>query len=153
MQSDVNGLSGRLGVVGAEIQERIKRRGWVRVQQRVPQSRLADFANGQVLPLVSGVTETGFPVPRLEIVAKFAHLPAQSDVEELVPVSEFFAPWTGIIDTAKANSCSHRDWYSVNNQSIIRDREGVERIRDWHTDAGGTKERVSARRLEWIRRK
>src|SRR6266550_4945161 len=150
MQSDVNGLSGLRGVLGGEIQERIKRCGRVRVQQRVPQSRLADLANGQVLPLVSGVTETGFPVPRLEIVAKFAHLPAQSHVEELVPVSEFFAPWTGVVNAAKANSCSHRDWYSVNNQGRISNCERIERIRDWHTDAGGTKERVRARRLEWI---
>src|SRR6266498_3885169 len=153
MQSDVNGLPGRRGVLTEKPKERIKRRARVRIQERVAQSRLADFAYGQVLPLVSGITETGFPVPRLEIVAKLAHLPAQSDVEELVPVSEFFAPWTGVVDTAEPNVRSHRRWYAINNQSRISNCEGIERILDWHTDTGGTKERVRARILKWIRHK
>ena len=153
MQSDVNGLPGRLGVVGVEIQERIKRRGWIGVQQRLPQARLTDFANGQVLPLVSGVTESSFPVPSLEVVAKFPHLTAQTDVEKLVPVSEFFVPRTSVVNAAKPNASSHRDGHSVNSQSGISNCEGIKRIRDWHADTGRTKERVSPRRFEWIRRK
>src|SRR5881296_2667300 len=116
MQSDVNGLPGRLGVVGVEIQERIKRRGWIGVQQCLPQSRLTDFANGQVLPLVSGVTETGFPAPRLEIIAKFAHLTLEPDVKELVPVSEFFAPWTGVVNAAEPNTGSYRKTIAVRKE-------------------------------------
>ena len=57
MQGDINSASGR-GVVAIAIQEWIKRRGWVRVQERVPQSGLAGFADGQILPLVPGITET-----------------------------------------------------------------------------------------------
>src|SRR6266568_7185510 len=153
MQGDVNSLPGRLGVVAGDAQERIKRRGRVGIQQRVAQPRLADFANGQVLPLIPGIAETRFPVPSLEIIAKFAHLTLQPDVEELVPVSGWFAPWTGVVNAAKPNPRSHGSWDSVNDQSRIPDREGIKRILDWHTNAVGTKEHVSAWRLEWIGRK
>src|SRR5213594_4951739 len=104
MQGDINGSPGVLRVVGIEIQERIKRRGRIRIQQRVPQPGLADLAYGQVLPLVPGVTETGFPVPRLEVIGNFSHLSPQPDIEQLVPVSEFFASWTGIVNTAEPNA-------------------------------------------------
>src|SRR5439155_18988663 len=153
MQSDVNRFSGRLGVVASDAQEWIKRRGRVGIQQRVAQPRLAGFANGQALPVVSGVTETHFPVPSLEIIAKFSHLTLQPDVEQLVPVSELFTSWTGVVNAAKPNSRSHGSWDSVNDQSRIPDREGIKRILDWHTDAVWTKERVRAWRFEWIRRK
>src|SRR5436309_457955 len=156
MQSDVNGLPSRLGVVGVEIQERIKRRGWIGVQQRLPQARLTDFANGQVLPLVSGVTETGFPVPRLEIIAKFAHLTLEPDVKELVPVSEFFASWTGVVDTAEPNTGSYRETGAIRKEvwnSRICNRKRIKRIRERHADTGRAKEGVSARILECVGRK
>src|SRR6266487_7108171 len=153
MQGDVNGLPGRLGVVASDAQEWIKRRGRVGIQERVAQPRLAGFANGQVLPLVPGVTETGFPVPSLEIIAKFSHLTLQPDVEKGIPIGKLFTSGTSVVNAAKPNPRSHGDWHSVNKQSRIRDREGIKRILDWHTDAVGTKERVSIWRLEWIRRK
>ena len=114
--------------------ERIKRRGRIRIQERVPQSRLAYVAYGQVPPLVPGITETRFPVPSLEIVAKFSHLTLEPDVKETIPVGELFTSGTGIVNTAKPNPGSYGDWDSVNNQSRIRDRERIKRIRDWHTD-------------------
>jgi len=40
--------------------------------------------------------------------------------------------WTGVGNAAKINPCRHRDTDSVNNDSIIRDRERIKRIRDWH---------------------
>src|SRR2546425_278348 len=153
MQSDVNRFSGRLGVVASDAQEWIKRRGRVGIQQRVAQPRLAGFANGQALPVVSGVTETHFPVPSLEIIAKFSHLTLQPDVEKGIPVGELFTSRTGVINAAKPNPGSHGSWDSVNDQSRIPDREGIKRILDWHTNAVGTKEHVSAWRLEWIGRK
>ena len=58
MQVDINPRSGRSGIVGVEIQEGIKRPGWIRIQKRIEQSRLAGFANGQILPLIPGITET-----------------------------------------------------------------------------------------------
>ena len=66
--------------------ERIKRRGRIRIQQRFPQPNLADLAYGQILPLVPGVTKTGFPVPRLEVIAKFSHLTLEPNIKESVPV-------------------------------------------------------------------
>src|SRR6266699_5974767 len=156
MQGDVNLLSGQLGVEAIDAKERVKRRGGIRTQQRLPQPRLADFADGQVLALVPGIPETGFPVPRLEIIAKFSHLTLQPDVEELVPVSELFTSRTGVVNAAKPNPRSHRETRSVRKEiwnSRIRDCEGIPRIRDWHTNAVGTKERVSAWRLERIGRK
>ena len=42
--------------------------------------------------------------------------------------------WTGVGNAAKINPCRHRDTDSVNNDSIIRDRERIKRIRDWHAD-------------------
>src|SRR5438067_8441780 len=153
MQGDVNSAPGGLGVVGSEIQERIKRRSWIRIQKCFPQSRLADFANGQVLPLVPRITEARFPVPRFEVIAKFSHLATQPHVEERIVVSEFFMSGTSIVNAAIKSPCSHGDWNSVNNQSRIRDGEGIKRIRDWHTDAEVAKAYVSAWRLEWIRRK
>src|SRR6266568_2851595 len=128
MQCNVNSLPGPRVVLAMDTEERIKRRGRVRVQQRVPQSRLADFAYGQVLPLVSGVTETSLPVPSLEVVAKFPHLTAQTDVEKLVPVSEFFVPRTSVVNAAKPNASSHGDGHSVNIQSRISNCEGIIRI-------------------------
>src|SRR5438046_2510792 len=149
MQGDINGSPGVLRVVGSEIQERIKRRGRIRIKQRVPQPGLADLAYGQVLPLVQGVTETGFPVPGLEIIAKFSHLTFQPNVEEIIPVSELFTSGTGVVDAAEPNPRSHGDWDSVNNQSIIRDRERIKRIGEWHTDTDWTKD-CTVRVMEWV---
>src|SRR5438552_2578017 len=150
MQSNINGLSGPLGVVGGEIQEWIKGRGRVCIQKCFPQSRLADFAYGQVLPLVQGITKPRFPVPRVEILAKFSHLTTQPDVEKGIPVGELFMSGTSIVNAAKKNPCSHGGWDSVNNQSRIPDGEGIKRIRDWHTDSRRAKAYVSAWNLEWI---
>ena len=109
MQGDINSASRRRGVLVEKATERIKRSGRICIQQGVAQPGLADFANGEVLSLVARVTETHFPVPRLEVIAKFAHLTPQPDVEELVPVSELFVPWTGIVNAAKPNPGGYRE--------------------------------------------
>src|SRR5438477_301448 len=148
MQVDINPRSGRLGVMGREIQEGIKCRGWVRIQQRIPQPRLADHADGQILSFVPGRTKTKFPVPTLEIIAKFPQLSAQTNIEEIVVVSELFMSGTGVGNAAKINPCRHRDTDSVNNDSSIRDRERIKRIRDWHTDTS-----KNCSKAEWIGQK
>src|SRR5882724_4450542 len=153
MQRNVNRLSGPFAVATINSQERIKGCGRIRIQQRVAQPGLAHFAKGEILSLVPRVTESHFPVPRLEIIPKFAHLTAQTNVEELVPVSEFFTSGAGIIGAAEPNTSSHRNWHAVNNKSCVPDCERIKRIRNWHTDTGGTKESVSGRCVEWIRRK
>ena len=158
MQGHVNSLPGRLGVVGSEIQEGIKRCGRVRIQECVPQSRLADFANGQVLPLVPGITEARFPVPRLEIIAKFSHLTTQADIEKGICVGELVMSRTGVINATKPNARSHRKTRAIRKEiwnGRIRHCEGIKRIRNRHTDAAvdGAKTYVSAWDLEWIGRK
>ena len=110
MQGNIDSASGRLAVVAKEAKERIKRRGRIRIQERGSQPRLADLAYGQVLSLVPGITETSFPVPSLEIVAKFSHLALQPDVKKSIPVSELLASLTGIVNAAKPNTSSDRDW-------------------------------------------
>ena len=153
MQGDVNSLPGRLGVMGIEIQERIKRRSWVCIQKRFPQSRLAGFADGQDLPLIPRVTKTHFPVPSLEIIAKFPHFATQANIKQIVLVSELFMSRTGVVNTAKRNSGSYGETASVGKEiwnRRIRDREGIKRILDWHTDARWTKSLVRAWDLEWI---
>src|SRR6476620_1880361 len=156
MQGNINSASGRLAVVAKQAKERIKRSGRVRTQQRLPQPRLADLAYRQILPLVPRITETRFPVPSLEIIAKFSHLTTEPDVKKTIPVGELFTSLTGVVDAAKLNTCSYRQTASVRKviwNSRICDRERIERILDWHTDASRTKAHVEAWDLEWIRRK
>src|SRR5437867_10271363 len=98
MQSHINSLSGPRAVLTEKATERIKCRGRVCIQQGVAQPRLTHFANRDVLSLVARIAETHFPVPRLEVIAKFSHLATQTDVEELIPVSELFTPRAGIVD-------------------------------------------------------
>src|SRR6266487_2313762 len=142
--------------MGREIQEGIKRRGRVCGQQRRPQPWLAGFADGQVLPFVARITETRFPIPRLEIIGDPSHLTSQTDVEELVPVSEFFGPWTGVIDTTKPNTSSDRETISVRKEvwnNRICHGERIKRVGDWHANASGTQPDAGTGDLERIRRK
>src|SRR5262249_23029172 len=138
MQGDINSCSGRPGVLVEKATKRIKRRGRICIQQRIAQPRLARFANGQVLSFIARITETHFPVPCLEIVANLTHLTTQTDVEELVPVSGVFVPYTGVVDAAEPNPSRHRNRRSVNDQCCVSNCEGIKRILDRHTDAEGT---------------
>src|SRR5262245_53352495 len=134
MEGDIHSLSGRLGVVGLEIQERIKSRSRVRIQQRPPQPRLAYHADGQILPHVPGRTETSFPVPSLEIVAKFSHLALKTKVKERVPVGELFVSRTDVVNAAKRNPGSYGETASIGKEIWDRricDSEGIKRILDW----------------------
>src|SRR5207302_6432240 len=115
-----------------------------RIQERVPQPNLTDLAYRQILPLVPGITKTGFPVPRVEIIAELFHLTLQPDIKETIPVGELFTSLTGVVNAAKGNPSSYGSWDSVNIQSRIRDGEGIKRIRDWHTDTKRTKAHVKA---------
>src|SRR5262249_46063504 len=123
--------------------------------------RLARFANGEILPFIARITETHFPIPCLEIVGELSHLTAQPNVEQLVPVSEVFVPYTGVVDAAEPNPSRHRNGRSVNNQCCVSNCEGIKRILDRHTDAEGTagpyrwKRRTvdTVKSVEWVRRK
>src|SRR4029077_14036614 len=105
---------------------------------------------------VSRVTETHFPVPRLEVVARLSHFAPQPNIEQITVVGEFFVSRTGVVHTANPHSCRHRETAPVGKKiwdSRVGDREGIKRIRDWHADADGTQGCVSVWDLEWIGRK
>src|SRR5213080_1533250 len=153
MQVDISPGYRRIRIATKDAQERIKGRGRVCIQQRVSQTRLADLTNGQVLSLVASVAEAQFPVPRLEIIAKLAHLTLQSNIEEHIPVGKLLVSGAGVVNATKPDAGSHRDWDSVDSQSRIPYSERIKRILDWHADAGGAKSYGSSRSLKWIRRK
>src|SRR5215475_12720569 len=128
MQCDINSASGRSRVVRSKIQERIKCSRWVGIQKCFTQPRLAGFVDGQILPLVPGITETQLPVPRFEIITKFSQRATQAHVEELVPVSELFMSGTGVVNAAKLNPSSYGKTASVRKEiwnSCIRNREWI----------------------------
>src|SRR5205814_9208794 len=81
MQGNIHPAYCRLGVATQDAQKRIKRCGRIRIQQRVAQSRLAHHAPAEGFLVIPGVTKTRFPIPILEIIAKFPQLTAKSDVE------------------------------------------------------------------------
>src|SRR5215510_11243784 len=101
MQGDIDCLPRRTCVLAEEATERIKRCLRICVQKGSTQPGLAHFADGQVLPFVARITETSFPVPRLEVIGYQSQLTPQTDIEELIPVGELFAPLTGIVDSAE----------------------------------------------------
>jgi hypothetical protein len=114
---------------------------------------LTSFADGQILPLVPGITKTQLPVPSLEIIAKFPHLTTQPDVEQVIVVNELFLSGTGIVNATKINSGSDRETASVRKEiwnSRISDCERIPRVHDWHTYAEAIKAYVSAWDLEWV---
>ena len=148
MQVDVNSCPSCLGVVSSEIQERIKCRRRIRIQKCVPQSRLANFADRQILPFVPRITKTQLPVPRLEIIAKFSHLTLETNIKEIIVVSELFMSWTGVVDAAKLNAGCDWETRSVSKEiwdRRIRNGERVKRILDWHTDTP-----KNCTKAEWI---
>src|SRR5438552_9426817 len=153
MQVDISPRYRRIRIATEEADEGIEGRSRVRIQQRVSQTRLADLAYGQVLPLVASVAEAQFPVPRLEIVAEFSHLALKSDVEEHIPVGKLLVSGACVVNATKPNTSSHRDWDPVDSQSRISNCERIKRILNWHADAGGAKPYASSRSFKWIWRK
>src|SRR6188472_2796899 len=155
MQGNINPASRRPAVATKDTKERIKRRGWIRIQKRLSEPRLAGFADGQILPLVPGITEPSFPVPTLEIITEFSHLTLKSNIKESVPVRELLPPFAGIISATKPNAGSHRKTAPIREEICDRrigDRERIERIRDWHADTTRTKADGKAWDLERVGR-
>ena len=89
MQSNIHSAYGRLAVATKESQERIKRCSRIRIQQRFAQARLAHHATNKGFLLIPGITKTQFPIPSLEVIAKFSQLTAKSDVEQNVVKGSF----------------------------------------------------------------
>src|SRR6266508_5996422 len=106
MQVDISPAYRRIRISTEETQERIKGGSRVRIQQRFSQTCLAGLTHGQVLPLVASVAEAQFPVPRLEIIAKFSHLTFQSNIEQIIPVGELLASGACVINAAEPDASS-----------------------------------------------
>src|SRR5262245_43342409 len=138
----------RIRIATKEAHEGIKGRSRVRIQQRVSQPGLADLAQRQVLTLVASVAEAQFPVPRLEIIAKFSHLTFQSNIEQVIPVSEFLTSEACVLNGTEPDASSHRRWDAVDSQGRISDCERIKRVRDWHTDARRAKPYAGSRYLK-----
>src|SRR5438132_12215408 len=139
MQIDISSGYRRIRVATKYTHEWIKGRGRVRIEQRVSQTRLADLTYGQVLSLVASVTEAQFPVPSLEVIAKFSHLTLKSDIQQHIPVGELFMSGTGVVNATKPDAGSHRDWDPVNSQRRVSDGERLESNLYCHVDARRTK--------------
>ena len=69
--------------------------------------RLADLTYRHISALVARVTETKFPVPRLEIIAKFSHFTFQSDIEQIIVIGELLTSGPGVVKGPKPNAGSH----------------------------------------------
>ncbi len=144
----------RLAVHPAIVQERVKRGGRVRIHESLSQPGLANNVSRLIFFLVPGITETRFPVPCLEVIAKFAHLTAKSDIKENVvkggrrkSVTQF--------QTAIGNPGIYRGsgkGRAVRRNSRVRYRERIKRILQGHTDAEST-EGGAYLVAEWIRHK
>src|SRR5262249_32178407 len=107
----------------------------------------------QILPLITRITETGFPVPGFKIIAEFSHLTVEPNVKESIPVSELFTSRPGIVNPSKPNPSSYGKTASVRKKicnSGIRDGERIKRILDWHADAELAKGYVTAWLFEWV---
>src|SRR5215471_16561989 len=153
MQGNVNSCPRCSGVVSVKIQKRIKCRSWVRVQKCFPQSGITNCAGRQGLSFISRVTETHFPVPRLEVIAKLSHLAAQANVEQIIVVGKPIVSGSGVVNGAKPDSRSHRQAASIGKEiwnGCIGDRERIKRVLDWHTEGTRTKRCSRAWNLEWI---
>src|SRR5215831_9547565 len=117
MQGNVNSCPRCSGVVSVKIQKRIKCRSWVRVQKCFPQSGITNCAGRQGLSFVSRVTETHFPVPRLEVIAKFSHLATQTNIEQIIVVGKLIVSGSGIVNGTKPYSRSYREATSIGEKT------------------------------------
>ena len=84
MQGNIDPANGGLAVATEESQEGIKRCSRIGIQQRFAQARLAHHATKEIFLVIPGITKTQFPIPILEVIAKFSHLTAKSGVEQNV---------------------------------------------------------------------
>src|SRR6266403_1497479 len=153
MQVDINPVYRRIRIATKLTQERIEGSERVGIQQRVSQTRLADLSQRLVRALVASVAEAQFPVPRLEVIAKFAHFTFQSNVEEVIPVSKLLTSRACVYGTTKPDAGSHRDRNPVKNHGRIWYCERIKCINNWHADTGGAKPYAASGNLKWIGRK
>src|SRR6266487_1496886 len=136
MQGNIDLLYRRLTVATEDSQERIKGRIRVRIQESFAQARFAHLATTEEVDIVLGITKTCYPVPVLEVIAKFSQLTAKSGIEQYIVIRDFKSSARGgIVDGAKADAGVNR---RAIRQSVVRHREWIKRILQRHTDARKT---------------
>ena len=153
MQVNINPAYRRIRIATEETHERIKGRAWICIQQRVSQTRLADLTHGHVLTLVARVAETQFPVPRLEVIAKFSHLTFKSNIEQVIPVSELLTSGTGVLERTIPDASCHGDRDPIKKHGRICYCERIKRISNWHADTVRAKPYGTSGNLKRIGRK
>src|SRR5205814_10144356 len=67
LQVHINFCPSRPGVASTDIQKGIKRSGRLGIQQRPPQSGLADLTKRYTPSRVASATESAFPIPGVEV--------------------------------------------------------------------------------------
>src|SRR5436189_3120929 len=156
LQVHINLRSGCRGVLSASVQERIKRRGGICVQQRLPEAGLACFTLGNILALVSRVAKTCLPVPSLEVVGDPSQFTAHANIEEIIIVCELLMARTCVTNAAVLNAGGNGETRSIGEKVWNRRvcyGERIKRVYDGHTDALRSEPYTRAWDLEWIRRK
>src|SRR6266513_4350191 len=134
------------------IQEGVKRRGRIRIHESLSQPGLANNVSRLNFFIVPGITETRFPVPGLEVIAKFAHLTAKSHIKENVVKGGGRISVT-LFQSTITNAGKHRGsgkGLAVRRNSRVCYRERIKRILDWHTYAAWSKGGACYRAVEWI---
>src|SRR5207247_10198130 len=119
---------------GSLIQEGIKSCRRVRIHESLSQSGLADNVSRLNFLLVPGITETRFPVPCLEVIAKFAHLTAKADVKKNIVKGGLRKSVTQC-QSAIANAANHRGSCirRARRQGCLRYRQRIGGSLKWHT--------------------
>src|SRR4029453_6812967 len=146
MQVHIYPTPGHIRVGAEETTEWVERCGWVRVQQCVAQTGLADVADRQVLSLIPRVTESHLPVPGFEIVAKFPHLTFQPHVKEVIPVGNLVGSLAGVLNGAEPNARSDRHFFSTwRCPNRVSYRERIKRILDRDTNPTRTTTNANGR--------
>src|SRR6266480_822553 len=134
------------------IQEGVKRRGRIRIHESLSQPGLANNVSRLNFFIVPGITETRFPVPGLEVIAKFAHLTAKSHIKENVVKGGGRISVT-LFQSTITNAGKHRGsgkGLAVRRNSRVCYRERIKRILDWHTYAAWSKGGACYGAVEWI---
>src|SRR6266567_5815854 len=113
--SNINSADGGFAIPTKEAQKRIKRCSRIRIQQRFAQARTAHRAANDEFLLISGVAKPQFPIPTPKVIPKFAHLTAQSCVEQNVLNSTFVRYAALIVNGTIADTGGYWDRDTVVN--------------------------------------
>ena len=107
VQSHINSANRGWAVAPEDPQKRIKRRGWIGIEERFAQAGSAHYALIKSLLLVPRITKTQFPVPGFEVIAKFAQFTPKPGIKQRVAGCKLKASLTLVVDGAKPHTSSY----------------------------------------------